>query len=288
MKLSFNDDEIEAILALNSLKSASGITPIQIRTTSNAQNILIERTIEMILPICSQEIFDIFGSQLRELICSVCKESISLVTNHGEPLISLCPEKRIKCLSFSELRNKDLSYDAEILLIAAAVYYLFLQSDEADSIHSVDELLKEYSQYYMYFSECFEDPTEGIYLLNFRNIMKCAIKYIPAKRNKILLISVCSLLEGSGRRYATGGTQSAATTRRTIIYEHESGELRVCRPNRRIIPDEKRKCESKKLVKCACGAIILKRTMWKHGQSKKHINFVNPPIHRIDRIEFSS
>jgi len=101
-------------------------------------------------------------------------------------------------------------------------------------------------------------------------MMRIALQVVPPKRNKMLIVAICSALEGSGRTYVTGGTQSMATSRRMQIFEHESGLQKRRRPMRRSIV---KKDKPKLVVNCSCGAVILKRTVWKHSRSKKHRMF---------------
>ena len=170
--------------------------------------------------------------------------------------------------------DKDFLFKVEVLLKAVAVYYLSLQTISIhDEIDSVEELLQEYSQYTI-FSECVTDSEEAGYLLAFRNYMKKALRIIPARRNKMLLVHICAILEGSRRSYVKGGTQSSATTRRTIIYEHESGHEKICRPRphgHKAVKEEAPPIADKaEVVKCSCGAVVRKHMMPKHVQKDKH------------------
>ena len=79
------------------------------------------------------------------------------------------------------------------------------------------------------------------YLLTFRAMMRTALEVIPARRNKMLLIAICALLEGSGRIYITGGTQSSATSRRMKIFEQESGVRSASHPSRNQTTDNEKK-----------------------------------------------
>ena len=109
---------------------------------------------------------------------------------------------------------------------------------------------------------------------NFRHAMQAALRIIPAERNKRLLLTICAYLEGSGRKYSTGGTQSLATSRRVRIFEHESEYLRQSCQYK--APHGQKKQRS--LITCQCGAVILKRTLWKHRKSKRHQKFLNCSI----------
>ena len=176
--------------------------------------------------------------------------------------------------------EKDLMLKVEVVLKAAIIYFLTLKdSGNHDDMDSIEELLSVYQKYSI-FCDSSMDSAEKEYLLVFRNMMKKALHVINPKRNKLLLVNICSMLEGSGRMYVTGGTQSAATTRRLQIFEHESGEQKRRRPERvvriRVAGSCKAKQprdECKQMVTCECGAVILRRTIWKHNQSKKHTDF---------------
>jgi hypothetical protein len=230
----------------------------------------IENTVKKIRLLCPEAIMNMLGSHFDEIIRRVCVRCITATSVFLQNIMIVPVHPYLQILS--ESIEKQSLYKIEILLKATVVYFLSLQTYIADELDSVDELLKDYSSHLL-FLECHEDPAEAQYLLNFCNFIKKAIHIIPAKRNKMLLINICAFLEGSHRTYISGGTQSSATTRRTIIYEHESGLKRKCRPERRRkIPTGARKPRlNKEMITCSCGAYILKRTMWKHSRSSKHI-----------------
>lgn len=228
---------------------------------------LVSKTINKINSVSSRDVKIFLQPTLQKIISSTCSKPITQST--------------MKCLlrdnfdvkNISTKEERDLLLKAEAVLKAGLVYFLSLKSlNIHDEIDTVDEFLAVYSQYPL-FSKPSIDQLEGKFLLSFRNMMKKALQVIPAKRNKHLLVTICSLLEGSGRLYVTGGTQSVATSRRLQIYEHESGEQKRRRPERmRTAP---KKPASKQMVTCDCGAVILKRTIWKHNQSKKHLEFIS-------------
>ena len=252
-----------------------------INPNSNIKNVKtkIEETVGKIRIFCPDAILSVLDSQLDEIIRSVCLRSLKSAPSLLRNIFSDPPVHPHLNKILAESTDKQFLNKIEILLKATVVYFHSLQKlvidDEMDT---VDELLQEYSPHLL-FLECRDDPAEAQYLLNFRNFMKKALCIIPAKRNKMLLINICALLEGSRRIYITGGTQSTATTRRTIIYEHESGQKRKCRPDRRrkIPKVVKKPVVSKEMVTCSCGAYILKRTMWKHSRSKRHSNPIPLP-----------
>eukprot|EP01036_Dinobryon_divergens_P023188 gene23188-31508_t len=230
----------------------------------------IERTIKKIRSVCPDAIINLLDPQLDKIIRSVCVTSIESASTHLKYIMA-----EANLLFLNDSIEKDVLFKVEVLLKAVAVYYLSLQSlNIHDEIDSVEELLKEYSSYNI-FSECSTDAEEARYLLDFRNYMKKALRIIPAKRNKMLLVHVCAILEGSKRSYVKGGTQSSATTRRTIIYEHESGHHKICRPRpeghsrgtKSIHPLLLSKSE---IVKCPCGALVRENVMDMHVQKDKH------------------
>lgn len=230
--------------------------------TSTGQNLIYE-AYKKVDSICPKAVKRVLGPKLYEIIYSTCSTN-SMTT---AALKNLMKENFNKKL-FSTKKEKEFMFNIEVTLKAAIVYYLSLQKDNGfESLDSTDDLIEEYGQYPM-FALASMDDSEIQYILNFRNMLKIALQVIPANRNKMLLINICSALEGSGRVYVTGGTQSVATSRRMQIYEHESGLQKRRRPERRQEVAKKEK--PKQLVTCSCGAVILKRTVWKHSQSKKH------------------
>ena len=61
---------------------------------------------------------------------------------------------------------------------------------------------------------------EVLHLLGFIRILKVMLSLgLNGEQNKHLFLNVCSILEGSGKFYATGGAPSKATKRREIIYQ---------------------------------------------------------------------
>eukprot|EP00428_Durinskia_dybowskii_P063747 CAMPEP_0170370030 /NCGR_PEP_ID=MMETSP0117_2-20130122/8296_1 /TAXON_ID=400756 /ORGANISM="Durinskia baltica, Strain CSIRO CS-38" /LENGTH=308 /DNA_ID=CAMNT_0010624783 /DNA_START=52 /DNA_END=978 /DNA_ORIENTATION=- len=85
-------------------------------------------------------------------------------------------------------------------------------------------------------------------LLAYRNYMVAALKVMPAKNNKALLMSICARLsEGAGVTYVTGSGQSAATTRRVSIYECEGKVTpEPSRKNKRSTDEESDSSSSKR------------------------------------------
>ncbi len=77
-----------------------------------------------------------------------------------------------------------------------------------------------------YYPELSKFDKEDPYLLSFHSFLLLAMKLIPAKRNKGLLIQVASRLEGSKEIYVLGSGQKDAVSRREAIYYRESGVIR--------------------------------------------------------------
>jgi len=262
---SLSNEEAVAINILDKLASSDREeTDDEISTvaTSVCQNLIYE-AYKKVDSICPRAVRRVLGPKLYEIIYSTCSSnSISILS-----LKNLMKENFNRKL-FTSKKEKEFMFNVEVTLKAAIVYYLSLQNEQGcNAFNSTDDLLQEYGLYPM-FASASMDETEIQYILNFRNMLKFALQVIPANRNKMLLINICSVLEGSGRVYVTGGTQSVATSRRMQIYEHESGLQKRRRPERR--QEEVKKEKPKQMVTCSCGAVILKRTVWKHSQSKKH------------------
>mmetsp|Transcript_11485 Transcript_11485/g.15814 ORF Transcript_11485/g.15814 Transcript_11485/m.15814 type:complete len:316 (+) Transcript_11485:73-1020(+) len=261
-----SNEETVAINILDKLVSATCTSDQEVVTddenstdTSTSQNLIYE-AYKKVDSLCPNNVKRVLGPKLYEIIYSTCTNALTIPT-----LEKLIKENFNRKL-FTTKKEKEFLFNIEVTLKAAIVYYLYLRKDLAHET-STDDLIKEYGQYPMFATDSM-DENEIQYIVNFRNMLKIALQVIPANRNKMLLINICSVLEGSGRVYVTGGTQSMATSRRMQIYEHESGLQKRRRPERRLEVSKKEK--PKQLINCSCGAVILKRTVWKHSQSKKH------------------
>lgn len=223
--------------------------------------------------------------QIVSKINEICPNNVkSAVAQAMENIVNTVLSKNISKWSFDYLNStyfdknqikmfrskeeKEFEFNFEATLKAGLVFGVYLLRDDR-----ADDIVSEYSQYPSFTVESIDAEEIG-FLTRFRNMMQVALKFIPARRNKMLLLAICSLLEGSNRMYITGGTQSLATTRRMLIFEHESGLQRSRRPHRKKRDSEEERSEARKAtIKCTCGSIIRKRTLWKHVQSKKHILF---------------
>ena len=162
-------------------------------------------------------------------------------------------------------------FNMEVVVKAAIIYHQSLLPEYFfDAFSTIEELLGEYPAFVRDEIDCLELQ----YLLKFRNMMKIALEIIPPKRNKRILLNICSMLEGSGRMYTTGGTQSKATTRRALIFEHEVNKQLSKHQSKRSTHEK----TVKRMMKCRCGSEILIRTMWRHRRSKKHLCYLQQEV----------
>lgn len=188
---------------------------------------------------CPRIVSELLGPRLREIISTTCASPVDELT------MKTLMKKNFNKKLFRTKREKAFIFSVEVVLKSAIVFHISkTRLNIHDDIDTVDELLAEYNEYTI-FNPSVMDETEMQYLLNFRNMMKVALQIIPAKRNKMLLISICSVLEGSGKIYVTGGTQSISTSRRMCIFEHESGIQKRRRPERKVVPTEKKRSRKK-------------------------------------------
>lgn len=122
--------------------------------------------------------------------------------------------------------------DEKRLCFEAAFIMLFSNRDEADDakIRTIPAFLQKYPEFK---DDAMIEPGEQEILLKFRNMMKLAQLFIPAKNHKEHLMDlVTRLVEGRDQKYVTGSGEKPATRRRVLIYERE-GEIRpVPRPPR--------------------------------------------------------
>jgi len=275
----FSKEEAAAVNILDMLNSArpdyeenNGSTDEELSTIGSEADLedqqLIQETITKIHSICPKPLKNALGSKLDQIIKSTLSQDITEMT-----LKTLMKENFNKKIFKSKKENNFL-VSIEVYLKAAVVYFLYLKSknsnDALSNVNTSEKFLREYNQYPMFSSSSLDDD-EIQYIVKFRDMLQIATQVIPASRHKILLVRICSALEGSGRVYVTGGTQSLSTTRRMQIFEHESGVQKARRNVKKstILKHPK----PKEMVTCCCGAVVLKRTVWKHSQSKKHLLF---------------
>ena len=148
--------------------------------------------------------------------------------------------EKVKCVEASKLA-KEVSTKARIDLSGCYVLLTFKQMLQDNSSElSVERFLERYPR----FATAEDLPA----LLAYRNYMVAALKVMPAKNNKALLMSICARLsEGAGVTYVTGSGQSAATTRRVSIYECEGKVTpEPSRKNKRSTDEESDSSSSKR------------------------------------------
>ena len=122
--------------------------------------------------------------------------------------------------------------DEKRLCFEAAFLLLYSNREEADDakIRTVPAFLQKYPEFK---DDAMIEPAEQETLMKFRNMMKLAQSFIPAKNHKEHLMDlVTRLVEGRDQKYVTGSGEKPATRRRVLIYERE-GEIRpIPRPPR--------------------------------------------------------
>lgn len=126
--------------------------------------------------------------------------------------------------------EKDKAILSQIHVVLRTAYVLILSyspENRALFYNSIDELKTNYPQFRD------QDEEELKFLLHFRNYMKLALKIIPARLSKQLLLRIVARLEGSGKEYITGGGQKQCVTRRVEIYEKE-GDVHAEKRTERI------------------------------------------------------
>jgi len=213
---------------------------------------------------CPLEIKDDLRDVLMSFIQTYCNEDI---TKHINSV------KNAHKYYSPSVEEKYKLHQIEVALKASIVHYLYLTDNDA-SLFTSSNLLEMYPGF-----ECVESQAELEALRLFRNNMKVALYIIPAKQNKRLLLDICTLLEGQGKSYVTGGAQVPATARRVSIYEHESNVKPQTRAPRKSVskgsgnqsPNCDKVVKSSQCVACKCGAAIRVSNMWRHLRTAKHI-----------------
>ena len=223
----------------------------------------IRKVHEHISAISPPQIIRLLGDRLMSIIRSLHQNG-----NYRHPdRIKDIMKENFDISLFRTKNEKKILFEMEVVVKAAAVYYLSIGMENIfEMYNTTEELLQEYPTFLSYDVEIWELKN----LLVYRNMMRLALDIIPAKCNKHLLMRICATLEGSGKAYLTGGTQSLATTRRVLIYERESN---IKRPELWILRHPFPPAKSD-LLTCECGSVILKRTMWKHKTSIRHTSYL--------------
>ena len=261
----FNEINIHPqTIAIESHSSTTSASFSAVDASSTRSNSTISsKVLGKMQDVCPIELRPMVDEPLANLIGKLSSQSIRLED---------VDVKRDILLQVSS--DKKTQYLLEVVFKAALVYFRSLEQSEVEAVEDpATDLMTAYNKYTVFrlLLSSDERELELSFLVTFRAMMKSALTFIPARRNKLLLIAICALLEGSGRSYITGGTQSPATSRRMIIFEQESGIRRTFHGGSSLVPAE----EKNLTVKCSCGAIILKRSIWKHSQSIKHSLFTH-------------
>ena len=208
--------------------------------------------------LCPTDVKETVGEKMREIIQSVCLN----------PVLDLSSTAFLSSYfdiqQFQSVEERKLLFKIEVILKAAMVHYRSsLPEHVFDQLNTIDDLLIDYPS----FAADNLSIEQLQKLLIFRNMMKVALNFIPAKNNKRLLLSICATLEGTATFYSSGGAPSQITSRRKLIFEQESDlkpSLREPSKRKRIDFDER------DAIICECGSTILPRTRWKHSRSLRH------------------
>ena len=216
--------------------------------------------------LCPPDVKLILGDRLENILSSFFSNTNRLDVESVKRIMKDNFDIKI----FKSPKEKSILFQIEVILKAAIVHFLSFREDTVfDKFSTIEELVYEYPS----FKAKDVDETELQFLLIYRNMMKIALRIIPPKCNKRLLMSICSTLECSGKSYTTGGTQSMSTTRRVMIYEQESAMKPTKRAGRKTAASPKA-AKTYGSTACPCGSVILVRTMWKHRKSKKHVTYL--------------
>lgn len=268
-----NEEEVAAIDILEkfSCPSSSSHSDTSVELSSSH-----ERIGEQVFA----HIYNLCPLIIRNLILDKLKLVINSTLKSDDPIDKFYLDKLMKRFFnvklFQSKGEKKFLLAVEAILKSAIVYYLYLANPHRpDLFTSPSELIEEYPE----FAASDVDSVELKFLLIYRNMMKVALQVITPQRNKRLLMDICSTLEGSGKVYITGGTQSASTCRRVSIYEREADVQRTRRPKRQV----SRKVPQKTTTICECGSEILIRTTWRHNSSKRHISYLQSKILETER-----
>jgi hypothetical protein len=233
--------------------------------TREYPNARVELAIEHIEALYPDHFTALFRQYLRAIIINYLSYQGDINMASLKELMKSYPD--IINFKSSMISGKEFLFLVEVFVKAAVVYYLSLREIKIfEMIHTPEELMEDYPS----FSAAVLSADELQYLIRYCNMMKLAVEVIPAKGNKRLMMTICSLLEGSGKVYTTGSTQSSSTSRRVLIYEQESG----LQPTRRTTPRHVLSRRAEDFFSCPCGAVILLRTVQSHQKSKRHVAYL--------------
>ncbi|KAJ1423182.1 hypothetical protein B484DRAFT_444271 [Ochromonadaceae sp. CCMP2298] len=165
------------------------------------------------------------------LICYICSTGICILQDSNSVEINIKTTKKVAeryfdVDSFKSTEQKLVWAQIQIIFKATYVLLLTYQESVRASFTSTDQLLAEYP----WFASL--DGEELRLLVNFKNMVRVALRVIPARLNKQCILKIAGRLEGSQNEYITGGGQKPCVTRRVDIYEREGGISAERRPVR--------------------------------------------------------
>lgn len=189
----------------------------------------VRQTYDYIVSQTPMDVLQSIGTTLTSFIDSLYDENIDAIFMQNFFRRYYHPK------DFPHPEDKRMYFKLEVVMKSAVVYYLLQKnstSSQAIKLYEPEEMVAAYPQLQL----PNDDANEIIFLTNFCNAMRIAVRLITPKAKKQLLISICARLEGSGRTYLTGGVRSRHTNHRMCIFEQESGVRPMKRSKRR--PDE--------------------------------------------------
>ena len=204
----------------------------------------VRQTYDYIVSQTPMSVLQVMGANLSNFIDSLYDEHIDSI------FMQNFFRRYYNSRNFQTPEERRLYFKLEVVMKSAVVYYLLQKNATAShtiKLYEPEEMVDVYPQIHIRN----DDSNEIIYLTNFCNAMRIAVRMIPPKSKKQLLISICARLEGSGRSYLAGGVQNKHTKNRMHIFEQESGVQPMKRAKRRSIEEvrqqvheESQKCEN--------------------------------------------
>ena len=206
------------------------------------------KTYEYVKSQATEDVLIALGDKLKLFIDSLFHETIDA------PFVQNFMKSYIDSSRYRTKEEKELYFKMETLMKAAVVYYLIQKNPFCANpvqLYGPAELMQAYPQFQLEYC----DRKEVVYLMNFCNAMRVAVRIIPPRLKKRILIAICAKLEGSGKSYITGGCQHHSTERRVIIYEQESGVKPIPRPPRRPPTEEQIQERKRRRQEAAAAAV---------------------------------
>ena len=204
----------------------------------------VRQTYDYIVSQTPMNVLQVMGANLSNFIDSLYDEHIDSI------FMQNFFRRYYNSRNFQTPEERRLYFKLEVVMKSAVVYYLLQKNATAShtiKLYEPEEMVDVYPQIHIRN----DDSNEIIYLTNFCNAMRIAVRMIPPKSKKQLLISICARLEGSGRSYLAGGVQNKHTKNRMHIFEQESGVQPMKRAKRRSmeevrqqVHEESQKCEN--------------------------------------------